>query len=199
MRRISFASFLAVAMTAFLGCAQVPTQELDAARLAMDGARSAQADVYTPDGWSAAKDSQSRLDAELTLQQDRFPLFRSYSKVRMLAVEVKGAAERAAVEGTTARLKAKDEATGQMAQAREAYGRAQEALAKAPKGKGTEVDFASLRSDSGSIESTIQEMQLAFDAGDYHAAALKAQSVILAAKKIESEIENARRLRHPTA
>ncbi len=199
MRRVSLSSLLTVSLLAFAGCAQVPTQDLDAAKKAMDGAKGAQASVYAPDSWNAATDAQSKLDAELALQQDRNALFRSYSKARALAADVKDAADRAANDAVTGKQKAKDEATAEMAKAKEEYDRAQKALAGAPKGKGTEADLASLRSDSGGIATTLQEMQSAFDSGDYPTARVKAQSVIDAAQKIENEIEKAKNLRHTTA
>lgn len=199
MRRISLASLLVVAIAAFVGCAQAPSEDLDAARHAMDGAKSAQASDYAPEAWNAATDSQAKLEAELALQQDRSAIFRSYSKTRALAGDVKIAAERATAEAATGKAKAKQDAEAKIAEAKEAYRRAQDALAHAPKGKGTEVDLASLKSDSGGIESTMQEMQTAFDSGDYRTAAIKAQSAIEAAQKIENEVSNAHRMRHPTA
>jgi tyrosine-protein phosphatase YwqE len=62
----------------------------------------------------------------------------------------------------------------------------------APRGKGTEADLASLKSDAASIDQTLVEMQKAFDEGNYNDAKTKAQAAIDAAKKIQSEVEQAK-------
>jgi hypothetical protein len=79
-----------------------------------------------------------------------------------------------------------------MAQARDEAARAQAAVTTAPRGKGTEADLASMKSDATSIDDTLAEMQKAFDAGDYIGAKTKAQAAIDAAKKIEDEIATAK-------
>jgi hypothetical protein len=77
-------------------------------------------------------------------------------------------------------------------------GRANTAVTTAPKGKGTEADLASMKSDAGSLDDTLAEMQKAFDDGNYNEAKAKAQAAIDAAKRIQSEIENAKSQRHAT-
>jgi hypothetical protein len=79
-----------------------------------------------------------------------------------------------------------------MAQAREETTRAQSALTTAPRGKGTEADLASLKTDAMSIDGTLQEMQQAFDAGNYIEAKAKAQAATDAAKRIQAEVEQAK-------
>lgn len=197
--RSNFLAWLLVATAATLtGCAQVPQQDLDAAKSAMQEAKNAQASDYAPDSWKTATDVDAKLDAELHAQEEKNILFRSYSGARELATEVKQSANRAKEDATTAKQKAKDDATAAMAQAREECDRQKQALASAPEGKGTHADLASLRSDSSSIESTLQEMQQAFEAGDYLGAKAKAEAAISAAKQIEDEIEKARSLRRST-
>ena len=78
---------------ALAGCAQSPVAEIDGAKQALDRARDAQAPDYAPEAWNAANDAQSRLDAELDAQKNKTALFRSYSKSKDLAAEVKSAAE----------------------------------------------------------------------------------------------------------
>ncbi len=195
MRSTFLALSLAAALAAFAGCAAVPTQNLDAATRAMNDAKLAQAPDYAPDAWRAASDAQARLEAELGVQDQRSALFRSYDKVREIANEVKEAADRAASEASTGKQRAKEEATSLMAQAKEAIDRAQKELAEAPRGKGTEADLASLKSDVRGTATTLQEVQADFNAGDYNGAKVKARSVISEAEKIQKQVEDATAMR----
>jgi hypothetical protein len=173
------------------GCAQPPAADIDAAKLAVDGARQAQAADYAPQSWAAAQDAQAKLQAELDAQEKRWAAVRSYTVAKQLAVETKLAAERSRDEAVAGKEQAKTEASTMMAQAREAAEKAKSAVTTAPRGKGTEADLASLRSDASSIDDTLQEMQRLFDAGDYVAAKTKAQAAIDAAKQIQTEIDAA--------
>lgn len=174
------------------GCAQVPTADVDAAKHALDEARQAQAAEYAPQSWTAAQDAQSKLDAELDAQGQRWSALRSYTVASQLAATAKHSAEQSRDEAMAGKEKAKTEASTMMAQARDEAAHAQAAVTTAPHGKGTEADLASLKSDATSIDTTLQEMQQAFDAGDYIGAKTKAQAAMDAAKRIEDEIAQAK-------
>ena len=174
------------------GCAHVPTADVDAANHALDEARQAQAAEYAPQSWTAAQDAQSKLQAELDAQAQRWSALRSYTVASQLATTAKHAAEQSRDEAMAGKEKAKNEASTMMAQARDEAAHAQTAVTTAPRGKGTEADLASLKSDATSIDTTLQEMQQAFDAGDYIGAKTKAQAAMDAAKKIEDEVAQAK-------
>jgi len=187
--RIGWIGVLGLVLAA---CSQVPTVDVDAAKHALDEARTAQAAEYAPQAWTAAQDADAKLEAELDAQSQRWSALRSYTVARQLAVDTKSAAERSRDEAVAGKDKAKDEASTLRAQARDESSRANAAVGSAPRGKGTEADLASLKSDASSIDTTLQEMQSAFDAGDYINAKVKAQAAIDAAKKIQAEIEQAK-------
>lgn len=174
------------------GCAQVPQSDVDAAQKALDAAKTAQAPDYAPDAWNAASDAQAQLDTELKAQEGRNALFRSYGKAKTLAGQVKTQADQAAQAAVTAKEQAKTEVAGLIEQAKGEYDKAQKALATAPHGKGTEADLASMKSDATTIETTLSDMQKAFDSGDYLTAKSKAQAAISSAQQIEKEIDNAK-------
>jgi hypothetical protein len=186
---------LAAAALAFAGCAHEPKADIDAAKLAVEDAKQAQADVYAPQTWTATEDAQAKLDAELDAQSKRWSALRNYTVAERLAKDVKATAERSKDEAAVGKEKAKNEASTLVAQARDEVQRARAALDTAPRGKGTEADLASLKSDASGIDDTLQAMQQAFDAGDYTTAKSKAQAAIDAAQAIEKEIEQARTAR----
>jgi hypothetical protein len=180
------------------GCAQAPSADIDSATHAVDEARQAQAAEYAPQSWAAAQDAQSKLQIELDAQGQRWSMLRTYTVTRQLAQDTKAAADRSRDEAIAGKDRAKNEASTLMAQAREEVGRANTAVTTAPRGKGTEADLASMKSDAGSLDDTLAEMQKAFDDGNYNEAKAKAQAAIDAAKTIQSEIENAKSQRRAT-
>jgi hypothetical protein len=176
----------------FAGCAHEPTADVDAAKKALDEARQMQAANYAPQAWNAAQDAESKLEVELDAQNKRWAPLRSYTVAQQLATDAKTAAERSRDEAAAGKEKAKTDASTLMTEARDEVAKAKAAVAAAPRGKGTEADLASLKSDSNSIDDTLGDMQKAFDAGDYLGAKTKAQAAIDAAKSIEKEVETAK-------
>lgn len=181
-----------VAVMLVAGCAKPPAQQIDQAKVSMESARTARAADYAPAAWVEATGLESQLADELKIQEEKPSFFRSYAKTSQLAESLKGAADKATQEAAAGMETAKRDAEALMIKAREARDRADKALASAPRGKGTEADLASLRSDNSATDATLDEMQKAFDAGDYLAAKAKAEAVIQACDGVLHEIEAAR-------
>ena len=82
-----------LAMTSLVGCAQPPTELVEAARarVASVGAEGA---VYASDEYGGAQAAVGRMDAEVAAQAERFAPTRSYDRTTELA----GLAETAADE-----------------------------------------------------------------------------------------------------
>jgi len=191
MKSSQLASIVA-ATVLVAGCAQVPSTDIESARRMLDDAKQAQASDYAPDEWNAASDAEARLEAELKAQEERWTLTRSYAKSRALAAEVLATARTARESAVAGRERTKTEVAALMTEANAANAQAKEALAGAPKGKGTQADLAALTTDSQSIDSTLTDMQRAFDAGDYNNARAKAQAAIDAARQIVRQVEDAK-------
>lgn len=183
---------LALSVLLLAGCASEPAQEIQAVDTALDHARELEAASYAPDAWQSANDAKARLDAELAAQQERMAMFRSYSDAKQLANQAREAAQTAQERAVEGKQQARDEATSLMEEARSEYQRAQDALASAPRGKGTQADLAALGSDISGIEPILGEMQAAYDAENYMEAKAKAQAAIEAARQVSTEIENAK-------
>lgn len=180
-----------VALVIVAGCSKPPQQEIDALSTAMDDARSAEASTYAADSYRAAEDAKAQLDAELKAQEEKFALFRSYSRAKELAAEAQAKANQAAADAEAGKARAMEEATALIADARTALETARAALAKAPRGKGTQADLAMMGSDLDGVESTIMEAQSAFDAGSYIEAKSKAEAAMSSANTVVADIEAA--------
>ena len=197
MRIMRIGGVVALGLT-LAACSKAPTSDIDEAKSALAEARQAQAADYAPQSWTAAQDAEAKLEVELDAQQQKWSALRSYTTAKQLAMETKAAAERSRDEAIAGKEQAKNEATTMMAQAREEVSRAQSAVNTAPQGKGTEADLAGLKSDASGIDATLEEMQRAFDAGDYVTAKAKAQAATDAAKQIQADIDAAKSARRAT-
>ncbi len=192
MHRIRTTLALATVL-ALAGCASEPVEDVRAADSALEEARRLDAATYASEEWQAASDARARLDAELAAQEDRFALFRSYGQARNLALETRTAAKSAGERAIHGKQRARDEASALLAQARDAHARAQQALESAPSGKGARADLAALRADASAIETTLAEMQQAFDAEDYLTAKARAEAAVGASEQVIRQIEEAKK------
>lgn len=158
------ATLLAIAA---VGCADVPTEKVDEARKALDAARGAEAAAYAAGEMALAEDAAKRLDAELALQKDKFALFRSYDTAEQLAAEVRETSQTAVDAAAEGKEQAKDEAMAEITQARTMLAEVRAMMANAPRGKGTALDLAALKSDLAAAEAALNEVDASFSSGRY--------------------------------
>lgn len=85
------------------GCASPPTEDLNAAKAAVDKAAES-AGQYAAESVKAAQNAQAALEAELKAQEGK--LFKSYDRARELAGEARAAGDRAVAEAAAAKEKA---------------------------------------------------------------------------------------------
>ena len=188
------ACVLATAVLVLAGCGKPPEADIAAADTALGEARSADAVEYAPESMKAAEDARAQLDAELKAQEEKFALFRSYDKAAELAASSKEAAARARTDAEEGKKRAREEASEMIAQVRASILEVQQLLEQAPKGKGTEVDLAVLKSDLTGVENTLAEMDSAFAQEAYLESIAKAESAKQNVDAIRGEIERAMEL-----
>ena len=194
MNRLVFAT-PCLALLAVTGCSQAPVREIDSARASLEAARQAQAPDYAPDAWNTATGTESALDAELRAQDQKVALFRSYDRTVALAAELDRAGKAAAEQAVAKKEGMKTEVAALLDRAAAEIASAQKAVSGAPRGKGTEADLTSLKSDAAGLDAQLKEARTAFDAGDLVSAKAKADAVIDAASRMRDEIERARAAR----
>ena len=144
MRKMMVVLPLVLVLVMLVGCQKPPQADIDAAKAALDGARSAEATDYAPDSLKAAEDSQAQLDAELKVQEQKFALFRSYKKATEIAQATKAAGEKAVADAKAKKEQVKGEAQTLITEAKTALDEAKALLEKAPKGKGTDFFMSNL-------------------------------------------------------
>ncbi len=189
--RLFFVPVLIGMFSLVAACASVPQADIDAAKAAVEQATTAGAADYAEESLRAVQEAQTALDAELAAQADKFSLTRSYGKATELATARTAAAEKAAADAATGREAAKNQATTLIADAKTALTQAQEMLAKAPRGKGTEQDLAALKADLEGAATAITEAEAAFATDSYKDALAKADAAKTTAGNVTAAVEQA--------
>ena len=183
-------TMVAVALAA-VGCADQPTDAIQAVDQALTDARTSQATDYAAESLTAAEDVRAQLDAELKAQEEKFALFRSYDKAEQLAADAQQAAEQAKNAAVEGRERAHQEASDLIAELRTTVDEVKALVESAPRGKGSEADLAVLRSDVSTIEQTMVEMDAAFQAERYSEAIAIAEAAKTQLEEIRATVQQA--------
>ena len=102
-KTLSALALIAGATLLAAGCAQPPTDVVNAAKAALETARTSEAADYAAESLKAAEDAVAALEAELNVQSEAFALTRSYNKTKELAAAATAAAEKAAADAQAGR------------------------------------------------------------------------------------------------
>jgi hypothetical protein len=191
MKSISLVPVLAGVALLTVACAKEPTDAVNAAKSALEAAKTAGAADYAPDAIAAADTAAAALDAELKAQAEKFALTRSYTKAGELATAAKSAADQAAAAAVAGKEQMKAEATTLIAGVRGSVDAAKQALAKAPKGKGSAADLEAMNADVAGVEAALGEMDSAMAAGNYKDAKVKAEAAKATLDRIVADVQAA--------
>ena len=172
-------------------CASPPTSEVDAAKAAVENARKAEAPKYATAEFSALEGSIKSIDAELGAQEGKFPLFRSYDRVKQDATDTKSKADGVATLAQENKAKAKAEAEAALNDATASIEAAKESLGVAPRGKGTRADVEQLESDLAGVEAQVAGVSSAISGEDYFGARDKASAIKSSADNVKSQVDEA--------
>jgi hypothetical protein len=173
------------------GCGSPPQQEIDAAKAALESARSQAAQEYAPDALKAAEDAYADLEAELAAQNEKFALLRSYKTAAEKASAAAQAAQSAATAATAAKEQAKNDATAAIAAARISLQETMTMLEGAPRGKGSAVDLAAMKTDLESVDATLGEADGLIASEKYLEAMAKVETSNAAIQGVRTQVEAA--------
>jgi hypothetical protein len=191
MRKLLTFSVLAICLVTLAGCAKEPVEAIDAARAAIQKAKTAQADVYAQASLSQAESSMKALEAELEAQQKKFALFRKYDVALQTATETAAAAEKAVTDAEATKARMKSEATAMLAETRTLITQLNEMIAAAPQGKDSAADLKMIQADVQGIETTLGQVDAALAEGRFQDALNRAQAANRQVKEIQAEIQAA--------
>ncbi|MBK8229198.1 MAG: hypothetical protein IPK72_01160 [Candidatus Eisenbacteria bacterium] len=182
---------LSLLILVMAGCAKPPQVDIDAAKAAIDGAVAAEAKDYAGSSLQAANDAWATLQTELTAQESKFALFRSYKKAKEMAAAAKAAGEKASADANAQKEKVKAECQTMMTGAQTAIDEAKALLEKAPKGKGEKEAIEALKAELTGAETSLADANAAFSSGKFLQARSKLQAVMNAANDVKTQVQAA--------
>jgi cell fate (sporulation/competence/biofilm development) regulator YlbF (YheA/YmcA/DUF963 family) len=146
------------------GCAKVPQVEIDAAKAAVEEARSVGADLYQQAQFAAVQDSLKVALANVETQKSK--LFSRYGAVKIQLEGVKTLSMQVK-ESTLARIEeVKQEINTTMTEVSALVVENQELLTKAPKGKEGREALEQIKTDMAGIDASVVDAQNMLNSGD---------------------------------
>ncbi len=177
-------------MMLLAGCAQPPTDQINAAEQAVKEAQQSGAATYVANDYAKIEGLLGALKKEVADQDAKFALLRDYGKVEQLAAAAKTEADRVKGEAVKKMEEAKFAATQAQQQAQQAVKHSLELVAKAPAGK-DRAALESIKSDAEALKSSLNEVQMLIDKSDYLGAQTKAKAIQDKSQAVSGEIEQA--------
>ncbi len=178
-----------VAATLLSACASQPTEELNAAKSAIDAVVSEGAEKYTPDQMQSINLKLDQAVAEIKTQDSY--TFSNYSLAKFTLSQVKEEADALKVKLAQRKEELKVAASTALTEAQAAVVEAKSMLDVAPQGKGSLADIEAMKSDVAGLETELETVAPQIDAGEYIVATEKAHAVAARAMTISNDIKAA--------
>lgn len=172
------------------GCAQPPTEQINAAEQAIKDAQQSGAATYVADEYAKLEGSLAAIRKEVSDQEAKFALFRDYGKVDQLVATVKAEADRVKAEAVKKTEEAKTAATQAHQAAQDAVKRTLDLVSKAPTGK-DRAALESIKTDAEALRASLNDVQILIDKSDYLGAQTKAKAIQEKSQAVSHEIEAA--------
>lgn len=180
-----------VALMFVAGCAKAPQAEMDAAKAAVEAAKTAEADRYVADQFNAAKDSLDAALAEIDQQNAKFALTRNYDKAAQLLQSAIATANAAAAAVAASKEQVRVEATDLITALGTAVTETKALMAKAPKGKEGKAALEAIGADLAAVEASAADANTALTGGDFMTARDKAKAAFDKVNALKDELEQA--------
>ena len=182
--------FLIAAILSFMvwGCGgEVPQQEIDNAKAAVESAKNAGADQYVPDKFNEAKRKLDNALAEVDKQKDA--MFGSFDDAKVMLTEASELAKAAEEAVPAKKEEVKAQAEELIAQIPAAVKETKKMMYKAPRGKEGRAALKMIKEELKTAEASVSEAQAALDNGEYLQARNAAQSILDKIKSLQSELQ----------
>ena len=164
MKNKLFLAIATVAVAALMAsCAKVPQEALDAAKAALETAKTAQTDVYFPAEFAGLNDSLTVMLQNIETQKSKSAKDFKAIKTAAEGIALKAAELSGNVEAKKAEVKA--EAETMMTGAKTLLDEAKALLLKAPKGKEGKAVVEEMTNELTVLETSLTDAQTLFDGG----------------------------------
>jgi methyl-accepting chemotaxis protein len=183
--------FLVVVMAGLLlmGCGKQPTEDINAAKSAVDTVIAEGAEKYASEDAKLLNDELTAALDEIKIQDGK--MMKNYGKAQEMLAKVKADAETLKSSLPMKKEEAKNNALVAQEAAKTAIEEARNLLSKAPKGKGSRADIEAMKADVKGLEDSLVDVQVAVNAEDYATATEKARSIQEKAAEVSSQVTQA--------
>ena len=193
MKKLNPFEVIAVAVLSMVlgACANVPQEELDEARLALENAVAVEADLYVSDLVLSAQDSLEAARIEIEEQNARSRFSRSYRRAEAMLVSAKSLAEEAGSTVAVRKEEVRVEAAGLIGDAEVAIATARELLGRTPRGKEGAIVLVSLQNDVDVAGNSLNQAIVAQQNGRHAEARDLARTALDLATSLNEEMNQA--------
>ena len=182
--------FAALVMVAFLSsCGKVPQEKIDAANVAIDSAKMAEADVYVAAEFVAIQDSMNAVMADIEVQKSK--LFKKFKPASEKLDRILEMAKQTKVNAVTKKEEVKLEVEGLMTEVNTLLEENKKLMKKAPRGKEGAAVLEQIKTEMTAIEATVVEAKGMYDAAKYMDASNKMKAAKDSATRINTELNDA--------
>ncbi|UCF63265.1 MAG: DUF4398 domain-containing protein [bacterium] len=188
-----FVSLVVFIIAALLltSCSKAPQELVEAAKNAVDSAKSAQADLYVPDEFQNIQDSLNAALSEIQAQDSKFFISRDYTHAKKLLESTTSMAETVIEDANFRKDEIRVEVQESLAELKLLLEENKNLMSKAPKGKDGRQALEIIEDEITVIEASLSEVSALITNGDYINAKDKIDAGLVEVQSINDELREA--------
>lgn len=188
MKTKVFPVLFVIAMTAliFTGCSKVPQAEIDSAKVAIQAADSAGADMYVHDNYVALQDSFNAVMVTIEGQKSKF--MKNFSGVKENLAGITQMAGQVQQQAESRKSDLKLEIQNTITEVKALIDTNNQLILQAPRGKEGTTALVAIKGELSAIDSSISEANTMFANGEYMATLDKVKAAKEKATSINTEL-----------
>lgn len=179
-----------IALAVLTGCAQAPTEQLQAAQHSVDEARAAGAPDYAKYDFVQLEQQLAFAKHKLTRQDNVLSIFRSYTDAEKMLITVVESAGPVAAKAAQNKMAAKTAVLAMGKEAGQVVASVKALIAKAPT-VNERAALDNVKRDVEGLETSFNTVYLLIEMGDYVGAAVQAKAVKENGAAVSREIQRA--------
>jgi hypothetical protein len=185
-RKIAVAAVALCGMMFIAGCEKAPQQDMDNAKAALEGAKTAEADKYAADKFQAAQTAYDNAMSDIKAQDAKSSFSRKYDSSKKLLLEAATAANAAKEAAASGKATMTTEVAGLIAQAKTAVDDVKKTVDAAKKQK---KDVAALSAQIDAAAASLTQAETSMTNGDVIGAKVTVTQVMAQAMTIKADVE----------
>ena len=195
-KKLAVLGIAALTLTLATGCAKPPQQEIDGLKADLAAAETAEAPKYAADAWNGAQQAMNEVTAELEAQQNKFALFRSYTKTKELVTAADQKANEAKDAAVAGKEQAKNDANTALTDAQASLDAATKLMGELGacrrQPKDFKKDMEAMKGNLDGLTAQVAGIQSAITSEDYFGAKSQADSLKSSADGLVTDMQNAK-------